>query len=319
MAEREELAGRKTVMLVPQCAGISDPFHFYLGYFLPLIGDDRLTNLAKQGKKVAYQLPRLSSLQAWVDLGLSLRQLPGQPYEGDALQEFLRRRRWTSRVLRRDVSLVFPDSDNVHKLGSLKFRGLVRKARLRLAEQGLFEERSTFREFDKKRACIMVRANPDPLKPVAFPRHVPNLDEVGSFLESRGWDVVFLDAAIERPETVLGTVSSCNLLVGQYGAALAHAMWLPKGASVIEISSHLTNPMPRWVYQRLAESVSVRFIQSQCQDNWTGPASMAKFSESYDAFTDRPMSPFDHLRDVLKAYAHIYVGRILITIGLKKT
>ena len=318
MAEGEPLAGRKTVMLVPQCAGISDPFHFYLGYFLPLIGDDRLGSLSRQGKVVVYQLPRLSSLQTWVDLGLSVRRLAGEPLEGDALQEHLRRRRWTSRLIRRDVSLVFPDADNVHKLGSIRFRGLVRRARLRLAQQGLLEERSILAKSDKKRACIMVRANPDPLKPVAFPRHVPNLDEVGSFLQSKGWEVVFLDAAVEKPETVLSTVSSSNLLVGQYGAALAHAMWLPKGASVIEISSHMANPMRRWVCQRLAESASIRFIQSQCQDNWSGPALIEQFGKSYESLTHRPMSVIDNLRNLLKAYAHIYVGRILITIGGKK-
>jgi hypothetical protein len=182
----------------------------------------------------------------------------------------------------------------------------------------LLEERSILAKSDKKRACIMVRANPDPLKPVAFPRHVPNLDEVGSFLQSKGWEVVFLDAAVEKPETVLSTVSSSNLLVGQYGAALAHAMWLPKGASVIEISSHMANPMPRWVYQRLAESASIRFIQSQCQDNWSGPALIEQFGKSYESLTHRPMSVIDNLRNLLKAYAHIYVGRILITIGGKK-
>ncbi len=312
------LRRRQTIFLVSQCAGISDPFHFYLGYFLPLVGDDRLNNLSKRNKTVFYELPRLTSLQNWVNLGLSLRNLSGEAFQGDALQEHLRRSRWTSKLIRRDVSLVFPDSDNSHKLGSIRFRGLVRRARLRLAQQGLLEERSILAKSDKKRACIMVRANPDPLKPVAFPRHVPNLDEVGSFLQSKGWEVVFLDAAVEKPETVLSTVSSSNLLVGQYGAALAHAMWLPKGASVIEISSHMANPMPRWVYQRLAESASIRFIQCQCQDNWSGPASIEQFGKSYESLTHRPMSVIENLRNLLTAYAHIYVGRILITIGMKK-
>ncbi len=312
------LLRRQTVMLVSQCAGISDPFHFYLGYFLPLVGDGRLNNLSNRNKTVVYELPRLESLRDWVNLGLSIRKLSGEELRGDALQEHLRRSRWTSKLLRRDVSLVFPDSDNAHKLGSIAFRRLVKASRTRLAQHGLLVRTSILAKSDKKRACIMVRANPDPLKPVAFPRHVPNLEEVGGFLRSNGWEVVFLDAAAERPEAVLSTVSSSDLLVGQYGAALAHAMWLPKGASVIEISSHMANPMPSWVYQRLAESASLRFIQSKCQDNWTGPASIAQFGKSYESLTHRPLSVFDHLQNFFKAYAHIYIGRILITIGTRK-
>jgi hypothetical protein len=164
----------------------------------------------------------------------------------------------------------------------------------------------------------MVRANPDPLKPVALARSVPNLEEVGMFLESKGWDVVYLDAAIETPETLLKLVSSSKLLVGQYGAGLAHSMWLPKGSAVIEISATSDNPMVPWAYRRLAESASLRFINSKCQETWTAPVSLSYFEQSYSALCDRPVTLFDNLRSISSAYLHICFGRFLIATGLKK-
>lgn len=319
MSKNRHLAGQKSVLLVPQCAGISDPFHFYLGYFLPLMGDTRLDRISRQSRRALYQMPRLSSLQGWTTLGISIREIDAEPLEGDVLQEYLRRRRWTSRLVRRDTTMVLPDSDNVHKLGSIGFRRLLTKAKSQLLTHGLLEQPAVRKDQKFGRACIMVRAKPDPLKPVAFPRHVPNLSEVGRFLEAKGWDVVYLDAAIQSPETVLKTVSSSNLLVGQYGAGLAHSMWLSKTASVIEISAESDNPMPSWVYKRLAESASIRFIQSRCQTTWTAPASLKEFELSYAALSHRPLTILENVRSAIEAYFHIYFGRILISAGLKKS
>lgn len=311
-------SGAKTVLLVPQCAGVSDPFHFYLGYFLPMIGDSRLKRISRNSRRVLYQQPRLPSLQQWIDLSLSLRGITAQPLEGDALQEYLRRGRWTSRVLRRDINLVFRDSDNVHKLGSLSFRRLLKAAQKRLSQSGLMESQEFHSNHQGKRACIVVRANPDPLKPVAFPRHVPNMDEIGKFLQSKGWEVVFLDPAIETPQTVLKVVSGSSLLVGQYGAGIAHCMWLPKGSSVIEISSGEENPMPSWVYRRLAESASLNFVQSRCQQSWTSPASLEIFGAAYLSLGDRTLRLQDQVKSFLTAYSHIFLGRLLISAGWRK-
>lgn len=305
-------------MLVPQCAGVSDPFHFYLGFFLPIIGDKRLSRIARSSRKALVQQPRLSSLQEWMGLGLSMREITAEPLEGDALQEYLRRRRWTSRLTRRDISLVFRDSDNVHKLGTLGFRRLLKTAKKRLLQNGLLESTQSHPKDHRGRACILIRANPDPLKPVVFPRHVPNMDEIGNFLQSEGWEVVFLDPAVETPQTVLKIVSGSRLLVGQYGAGIAHCMWLSKGSSVIEISATEENPMPSWVYKRLAESASLRFIHSACQQTWTSPVSIAAFRAAHSSLGKHPLRLREEIKSIFTAYSHIFVGRLLISAGLRR-
>ncbi len=308
----------KTVLIVSQCAGISDPFHFYLGYFLPLVGFRANKLNRRSSRKVLYQLPRLASLQDWVRLGLLIREVKAEAYGGDALQEFLRRRRWTSRVVRRATTLLFPDSDNVHKLGTISFRRLLRRAKSNLSQLGILHEPNSHTSASMGRACIVVRRSQDPLKPVVFPRDVSNLDEIGSFLEAKGWEVVYLDAATTKPEDVLKVVSSSKLLVGQYGAGLAHCMWMAKGCSVVELSAKIDNPMVPWVYRRLAESASLRFVHSRCQETWTSPASIKTFEKSYEAVIERPLTIADNVRSLSAVYFHIFVGRLLISAGLRK-
>lgn len=307
----------QTTFLVSQCAGISDPFHFYLGYFLPLVGLSQIERIHQHPRRVLYQPPHLASLQAWIELGLRVRGLQGEPLQGDVLQEYLRRRRWTSRVIRRDTTLLFPDSDNVHKLGSIQFRLLLRRAKRRLSTQGLLEKSIPTLSGHIGQACIMMRTNPDPLKFITFARHVPNLNEIGDYLELKGWKVVYLDAAIEAPEVILKKVSGSSLLVGQYGAGLSHSMWLSRGSAVIEISSPADNPMAPWAYRRLAESGSLKYIVSKCQPSWTAPASITEFEKAYLEISVRELTPLDKLRIFLEVYVHIYLGRILISMGLK--
>jgi capsular polysaccharide biosynthesis protein len=123
---------------------------------------------------------------------------------------------------------------------------------------------------------------------------------------------------MEAPEVVLKMVSESTLLIGQYGAGLSHSMWLSKGSNVIEISAPSGNPMAPWAYRRLAESGSINFITSMCQSTWTSPASIAEFERAYSEIRSRRWTVFDTMRSVFQAYSHIYIGRILISAGLRK-
>lgn len=96
-------------------------------------------------------------------------------------------------------------------------------------------------------------------------RSIPNLDELVSAIQLSSK----IDGADSTPSEIIESVSRAKTLIGQYGAGLCHMIWLPAGATVVEISSRQSlGSYPRDCYLALASALNLNFVRLEIQESW---------------------------------------------------
>jgi capsular polysaccharide biosynthesis protein len=88
-------------------------------------------------------------------------------------------------------------------------------------------------------------------------RSIPNLSDLGSALESFG-SIKFIDAATLSPVEQVQEFMHTDILIAQHGAGLSNILWMPCGATVIEIQPPLA-PTIDHIFSNLAAALKLKY------------------------------------------------------------
>lgn len=227
----------KTLLVAPRASSISDPFHFYLGYFLPAILKVKINN----SRIVLFPKSDLYSLQAW--LNFHFGNLNYEAIDKNILSEFLRRKQLLVKVRGRDKVIILPDWDYVAKLGNpLRQINIYRTTKVIKCQ--IEKTHPSDNEIDYNKTVVLIsRTTPTPNKNNAiFERTIENEQDFVRTLRCLGFIVNVVDPAILSPQDIVKQINRSKIMVGQFGAGLFHASWLARGACLLEISSEGHNP-----------------------------------------------------------------------------
>ena len=100
----------------------------------------------------------------------------------------------------------------------------------------------------------------------AAKRTIPNLDELVVELE-RFFRVQYIDGSRSSAEEMIVACSDADILLGQHGAGLTNALFLPPSAGVIEIGWNSADHNPLGHFQALSARLGLRWNYLGLQDN----------------------------------------------------
>jgi hypothetical protein len=226
------------IMVVPaQWQGSVEHFyHFFLGYFMPLVlWQERTGTMAFTLRDCGPMNPWFSLLRPGTDIAYI------QP--GVMLQRVLTYRQ------ERQILHGWDDPTRFHRDSMDHFVRTV-LTRVEAAEPG---------PGSTKRITVLDRApTPDFYLHVtsevfssgsAF-RSLPNTQEISQALQAVG-KVTLIDTASVSPEDQVRVLANTDLLVAQHGAGLANMVWMPPGSAVLEIKPPLV-PTVNEIFANLA-------------------------------------------------------------------
>ena len=226
------------IMVVPaQWQGSVEHFyHFFLGYFMPLVLWQERTGT------MAFTLRDCGPMNPWFSL---LRPATDIAYiqPGVMLQRVLTYRQ------ERQILHGWDDPTRFHRDSMDQFMRTV-LTRIDAVEP---------RPGSTKRITVLDRA-PTPdfylqetsevfSSGSAF-RSLPNTLEISRALEAHG-KVTVIDTAAVSPEEQVRALANTDLLVAQHGAGLANMVWMPPGSAVLEIKPPLV-PIVNEIFANLA-------------------------------------------------------------------
>lgn len=238
-------------MLVPaQWEGSVEHFyHFILGYFVPLVRWQEETGRAD------FAVRDCGPMNPWFELLRPSSEID-MLSPGVMLQRFM---------ARRQNSVVLRDWDNptrFHRQTLRSVRSVVTKRVSASHDRG---QRPKISVLDR-------RAGPDFYENSASEvyssgsafRSVPNMDAVANALANLG-DVALLDTAAMSPDEQVRALGDSDLLVGQHGAGLSNMIWMPPGASVLEILPPLP-PTIDTIFRNLASATYLGYAWTPQED-----------------------------------------------------
>ena len=120
-------------------------------------------------------------------------------------------------------------------------------------------------------------------------RDIPNINELVDELRDLV-DLEVVDGALEAPATLVEKCQNSDVLIGQHGAGLANAIFLPPGAQVIEIGVS-AGPEPFSIhYRELCKALGLRWTWWGMQSDWFAPINSEDWSSAVRALaeTHRP-------------------------------
>ncbi|WP_245867923.1 glycosyltransferase family 61 protein [Pontimonas salivibrio] len=147
---------------------------------------------------------------------------------------------------------------------------------------------------DKPKAVVLIRDHvPDAL--TQHPtrefgpakRNIPNLKTVAKSLEKH-FSVELLDGSAKTPEETVAACSNADLLIGQHGAGLANALFLPPGAQVIEIGWNPVGSNPLGHFEALSAELGLGWKYLALQEDQFAPISAEDLERELLAYTDSP-------------------------------
>lgn len=233
-------------MLVPaQWQGSVEHFyHFMLGYFVPVVLWQH-----KSGQS-DFAVRDCGPMNPWFNL-----------LQADTKIEFLAPGVMLQRTLtHRQEQQVFWDWDNPTRFHSKSLSAVSEIIRSRASNLPAHSDDST------KRITILVRGKgPDfyhAEKTEVYGsgselRSIPNLSDLAIALESFG-TVKFIDAATLSPAEQVQEFMHTDILIAQHGAGLSNILWMPSGATVIEIQPPLA-PTIDHIFSNLAAALKLKY------------------------------------------------------------
>lgn len=236
----------KQTMVVPaQWQGSVEHFyHFFFGYFMPTVLWQEKTNASQ------FTVRDCGPMNPWFSLLRPDTRLEFMP-PGVMLQRVLTRRQEMVVVRGWD------DPTRFHNRSLEIFTTIIKDRVLKDACQ----------QSDSEARITVLERAPSPdfyLKPDsetyssgAAWRSLPNVRPIAAALSELG-TVTLVDTAILSPEEQVRLMSQTDLLVAQHGAGLSNIVWLPAGASVVEVKPPLDPTVAR-IFESLAAARRIKY------------------------------------------------------------
>lgn len=267
-------------LLVPITKGpLLGYYHFLTGYFLPVYW----SMLQEQQRQ--FVMISCGPMDKWFSLLPRQPQKVIDPVEG--LQTAFRA--VGSRFARGYVVETFRDWD--------LYRNFSQRPLSEVSEhiRGRFAPPHEPKPGDKPKAVVLIRDHvPDAL--TRHPtrefgpakRNIPNLKAVAKSLEKH-FSVELLDGSAQTPEETVAACSNADLLIGQHGAGLANALFLPPGAHVIEIGWNPVESNPLGHFEALSAELGLGWKYLALQEDQFAPISAEELERELLPYVD-PLS-----------------------------
>ena len=225
------------VMVVPaQWQGSVEHFyHFFLGYFMPLVLWQERTGT------MAFTVRDCGPMNPWFEL---LR--PGTDLD------FMQPGTMLQRVLtRRQAMQILHGWDDPTRFHRASLDTFVEAVRARVNHPEALEAQPRITVLDRRPTpAFYLDTSSEVLSSGADWRSIPNMTDVAQSLENLG-RVTLLDTAALTPREQVEALANSDLLVAQHGAGLANMVWMPEGSAVLEIKPPLA-PTINEIFANLA-------------------------------------------------------------------
>lgn len=266
------------IYLVPSNRGsLEHPFHFMLGYFLPVL-ELLFANPELRSREVVVR--SCGPNNHWFRL-LGVSQLtvvqPGLLYS-----RYLGWLRFKERETNSDF-FVLPPYDHIDKFSWVDFSQMREQViRPWLGELGALTQAPelSYIVLDRKRTPQFFRRE-IPEIPSYGPqrRKIPNISALARQLGGNGR---LIDGATNPLLDTLSAISTTKNLIGQYGAGLTHMLWLPEDAQVFEICPPAGRFKNDNAFKFLASSLNLRFTRLESQPSPKAPIDVRMVAAQID-------------------------------------
>lgn len=219
------------VMVVPATwqGSVEHFYHFFLGYFMPLVLWQERTNTQ------TFTVRDCGPMNRWFEL---LR--PGTDLDlitpGWMLQRYLTHRQ------ERQVLHGWDDPNRFHRSSLDTFVTTI-LGRDRITHTRQSSPRITILE-RRKSPDFYLTGKSEAYGSGADWRSVPNIEEVAQGLNSFG-NVAVVDTAGMAPREQIQLLAATDVLVAQHGAGLSNMVWMPPHGAVVELLPPLVPPVDK--------------------------------------------------------------------------
>ena len=100
-------------------------------------------------------------------------------------------------------------------------------------------------------------------------RNIPNMSEAVEHLR-KDFSVEFLDGTVVPPDEMIRKCSSADVLLGQHGAGLANALFVPRGKHIVEIGWYPAGPAQAPHFRELSRALTLNWSYLHLQKSESG-------------------------------------------------
>lgn len=254
------------VMVVPATwqGSVEHFYHFFLGYFMPLVLWQERTDT------MTFTVRDCGPMNPWFELTRPNTDLDFMT-PGWMLQRVLTHRQ------ERQILHGWDDPNRFHRASLVRFTDTI-LTRLALTHAASGKTRITVLE---RRASpdFYLTGKSEAHGSGADWRSIPNTAEIASSLDALG-DVSVVDTAALSPVQQIRLLASTDVLVAQHGAGLSNMVWMPPASAVVEMQPPLIPPVDT-IFASLAAARGLDHVCLRQEDEHSAvdPAAVARAVE----------------------------------------
>ena len=256
------------LLIAKHSQSLENPYHFWVGYFLPIMNELR----KDKSKENTYFVRECGPMTHWLEylkLFYDIRILK----PGILLREF---------AIGKD-SILFDNWDDPNNFNNKDFMESI------LFVKSIFIKDS---KIQNKKVALLNRN-----KPLSFytsgqqeisayssiKREIKNIDDLFDKIKNK-YLCEMVDTTKLSPALAVKKYKEFNILVGQKGAGLTNMLWMDKGSTVIEIWTPDTLISEKWdrCYEMLAQAIGMNYVKIYAQETWDGDVNIDLILDSIE-------------------------------------
>jgi hypothetical protein len=244
------------LLIAKHSQSLENPYHFWTGYFLPIINELR----KNESKENTYFVRECGPMTHWLEylkLFFDIRILK----PGMLLKEFANG----------EESILFDNWDDPDNFKNKDFIESI------LFVKSIFTKDN---EIHNKKIALLNRDITLPFYNsgqqeisayATIVRKIKNIDNLFDKIKEK-YLCEMVDTTKLSPMLAVKKYKEFDILIGQKGAGLTNMMWMDKGSTVIEIYTPKILISQKWdrCYEILAESIGINYIKVYAQETWDG-------------------------------------------------
>jgi hypothetical protein len=244
------------LLIAKHSQSLENPYHFWTGYFLPIMNELKKDD----SKKNTYFVRECGPMTHWLEylkLFYDIRIIK----PGMLLNELVSGKE----------SVIFDhwdDPDNFKNkdfLESILFTKLffTKDSKIYNKKIGLLNRKESLNFYSSGQQEISAYSS--------IKRKIKNIDDLFDKIKDK-YLCEMVDTTKLSPGLAVKKYKEFNILIGQKGAGLTNMIWMDKGSTVIEICTPKILISEKWdkCYEMLAESIGFNYIKIYAQETWDG-------------------------------------------------